>query len=156
MGVVALCLEPLSVALGSVSHWIPELELVLGIVFLWCPILGVALGVVLDFVFGLWALGILFLWCPILGVALAAVLGFVFLAPADLGVVLGVALLRIQKTQFFHELINQRPQDISLSQTQPRQLACPKSIKIVTNRVPVAPFELKLGQNESYSLQEPF
>ncbi len=50
LGVVALCLEPLSVALGSVSHWIPELELVLGIVFLWCPILGVALGVVLFFV----------------------------------------------------------------------------------------------------------
>ena len=45
---------------------------------------------------------------------------------------------------------------ISLSQTQLRQLACPKSIKIVTNGVPVAPFELKLGQNESYGLQEPF
>ena len=45
---------------------------------------------------------------------------------------------------------------ISLSQTPPRQLACPKSIKIVTNGVPVAPFELKLGQNESYGLQEPF
>ncbi len=44
----------------------------------------------------------------------------------------------------------------SLSQTLLRQLACPKSIKIVTNRVPVAPFELKLGQNESYGLQEPF
>ncbi len=26
----------------------------------------------------------------------------------------------------------------------------------VTNRVPVAPFEPKLGQNESYGLQEPF
>ena len=45
---------------------------------------------------------------------------------------------------------------ISLSQTQLRQLACPKSIKIVTNRVPVALFGLKLGQNESYGLQEPF
>ena len=45
---------------------------------------------------------------------------------------------------------------ISLSQTQLRQLACPKSITIVTNGVPVAPFELKLSQNESYGLQEPF
>ena len=45
---------------------------------------------------------------------------------------------------------------ISLSQTQLRQLACPKSIKIVTNGVPAAPSELKLGQNESYGLQEPF
>ena len=45
---------------------------------------------------------------------------------------------------------------IPLSQTQLRQLACPKSTKIVTNRVPVAPFELKLSQNESYGLQEPF
>ena len=68
---LAPVLGVVALCLGSVSHWIPELELVLGIVFLWCPILGVAL---------------------------AAVLGFVFLAPADLGVVLGVALLRIQKT----------------------------------------------------------
>ncbi len=45
---------------------------------------------------------------------------------------------------------------ISLSQTQLRQLACPKSTRIVTNGVPVAPFELKLGQNDSYGLQEPF
>ena len=45
---------------------------------------------------------------------------------------------------------------ISLSQTSLPQLACPKSIKNVTNGVPVAPFELKLGQNESYGLQEPF
>ena len=45
---------------------------------------------------------------------------------------------------------------ISLSQTQLRQLACPRSIKIVTNGVPVAPFDLKLDQNESYGLQEPF
>ena len=43
-----------------------------------------------------------------------------------------------------------------LSQTQLRQLACSKSVKIVTNGVPVAPFELKLGQNESYGLQGPF
>ena len=45
---------------------------------------------------------------------------------------------------------------ISLSQTQLRQLACPKSIEIVTNGLPMAPFELKLGRNESYGLQEPF
>ncbi len=45
---------------------------------------------------------------------------------------------------------------ISLSKTQLRQLACPKSIQIITNGVPVALFELKLGQNESYGLQEPF
>ncbi len=45
---------------------------------------------------------------------------------------------------------------ISLSQTQLRQLACPKSIKNVTNGVPMAPFGLKLSQNESYGLQGPF
>ncbi len=32
----------------------------------------------------------------------------------------------------------------------------PKTILLVTNRVPVAPFGLKLSQNESYGLQEPF
>ncbi len=47
-------------------------------------------------------------------------------------------------------------QTLSLSQTQLRQLARPKSIKNVTYGVPVAPFGLKLGQNESYGLQEPF
>ena len=43
-----------------------------------------------------------------------------------------------------------------LSRRQLRQLACPKSIKNATNGIPVAPFELKLGQNESYGLQAPF
>ena len=32
----------------------------------------------------------------------------------------------------------------------------PKTTVLVTNRVPVARFELKLSQNESYGLQEPF
>ncbi len=32
----------------------------------------------------------------------------------------------------------------------------PQTTVLVTNRVPVAPFALKLSQNESYGLQEPF
>ncbi len=52
------------------------------------------------------------------------------------------------------ELLSQT--QISLSQTQLRQLACPKSIEIVTNGAPVALFELKLGRNESYGLWGPF
>ncbi len=35
------------------------------------------------------------------------------------------------------------------------QTVCPKSIKNIMNGVPVAPFEIKLGQNESYGLREP-
>ena len=45
--------------------------------------------------------------------------------------------------------------DISLADTAaPTRMS--QIHKNVTNRVPVAPFELKLGQNESYGLQEPF
>ena len=45
--------------------------------------------------------------------------------------------------------------DISLADTAaPTRVS--KIHKIITNRVPVALFGLKLGQNESYGLQEPF
>ncbi len=45
--------------------------------------------------------------------------------------------------------------DISLADTAaPTRVS--KIHKVVTNGVPVAPFELKLSQNESYGLQEPF
>ncbi len=38
----------------------------------------------------------------------------------------------------------------------PTHVIRPKTIVLVTTRVPVARFELKLSQNESYGLQEPF
>ncbi len=38
----------------------------------------------------------------------------------------------------------------------PTRVIHPKTIVLVTNRVPVARFGPKLSQNESYGLQEPF
>ncbi len=38
----------------------------------------------------------------------------------------------------------------------PTHVICPKTTVLATNRVPVARFGLKLGQNESCGLQEPF
>ena len=38
----------------------------------------------------------------------------------------------------------------------PTHVIRPKTIVLVTNWVPVARFGLKLSQNESYGLQEPF
>ncbi len=38
----------------------------------------------------------------------------------------------------------------------PKRVTRPKTIVLVTNRVPVARFGLKLSQNESYRLQESF
>ena len=86
-----------------------RLECCIGICFSLDSGAGGCLG---DCFSELWGLGIVSLWCPVLGVALVVVLGFVFPASADLGVILGVALLTTPKSKLSHELIDQRPQCI--------------------------------------------